>query len=199
MHPDQNNGDTSKVEEFTRLMESRREEEIRNRKCPNCGEPTFLKSRSHKHNKEKLFCNSACYRWFRFYRNRLAASALVFLLCLSCQAQTNGPIFLTWQYNSNTLAQADLSAGYTTYFIVYGTNAIGSDHWPTLMNKTWKHYTITKFNGVDYTFKANFTVRPVGLFYYKVTSSNFWGESMLSNTSSTPATASQLNVQLHEN
>jgi hypothetical protein len=112
---------------------------------------------------------------------------------------TNGQIHLTWNYNSNALAQGDAS-GTPFSFIMRGTNQMTPQPWPTLNNQIWTNYPIVGYDGSNYVFYMAYQIQPEGEFYFEATASNvMWGESGFSNTSSTPSVAIPINTQIAPN
>jgi hypothetical protein len=111
---------------------------------------------------------------------------------------TNGAVHLQWNYSSNALNEAQ---SYPPSFLIRGTNTLGSDPltWPVVVNQPWTNVTVAGFDGSNYLFSTPFQVTPPGQMYFVATESNFWGESGLSNTSSTPALPSILQTRIFKN
>lgn len=200
LHPDFNSGDTSTVGEFTKLMQQRRDREMRDRRCANpvCGKPTFKKARQMKHNKAAVYCSVACAIFKRFHSRKLTAAIVALMAMISIvQAQSN-LVWLTWNYSSNSLAQSDAS-GFQTYFLIKGTNSVTLP-FALLSDRIWTNYPISSFDGTNYTFKTNCPLNTEGSFFFVTTASNaFWGESINSNTSSTPPVSVQFKLNIAPN
>lgn len=122
---------------------------------------------------------------------------LILLLSVSAMAQSNF-VYLSWIYSSNSLRQADAS-GFPMNFIIKGTNSLSSP-FSVISNTRWTNYPVIGFDGTNYTFKTNYSLNLSGAFFFTSSSSNgFWGESINSNTSSTPPVSVQFNLNIAPN
>lgn len=123
------------------------------------------------------------------------------MLALKCHSQTNlGNIHLEWNYPSNTICQ-DLSNGNVDWFNIRATNSLGSPaaNWKVVYGQPWTNIVTTNFDGTNFTFYIPMMVNPAGQMFFVATSSNFWGESGFSNTSSTPVLPSMVVPQIFRN
>lgn len=117
---------------------------------------------------------------------------LIFALTISAWSQS---ITLSWNYSSNALAQADAS-GYPISFVVYGTPSLQTNFVP-ITTSAWTNLPIVGFDGTNYQFKTAYTMSVAGSYFFTATASNsFWGESIMSNTSSTPPISVQLKLKI---
>lgn len=108
---------------------------------------------------------------------------------------TNALVYLAWNYPSNDIAQADAS-GYPFSFVVYGSPSLQTNFVP-ITALVWTNLAIVGFDGTNYTFKTPYAMNVAGNYFFTASASNgFWGESTMSNTSSTPPVSTQLKLKL---
>jgi len=128
----------------------------------------------------------------------------IIILLLACgfafgaQPPTNPVVYLAWNYSSNDLALADAS-GTPFNFIVYGAPNLQTNFVP-LTNMEWTNFPVVGFDGTNYMLKTPYQMNAAGSYFFTASASNaFWGESIMSNTSSTPPIAVQLKLKLTPN
>lgn len=130
--------------------------------------------------------------------NLLLISFTLVFTSLGAGPSTNGLVYLTWNYPSNDLAAADTS-GYTINFIVKGANT-PLQPFSVISNMPWTNYPISGFDGTNYQFKSQYTMNQAGNFFFSASASNgFWGETINSNTSSTPPVSIQFQLKIAPN
>ena len=126
-------------------------------------------------------------------------NVLLFLALTICGAiagtLTNATVNLSWNYPSNDLKLAD-DSGYPLNFVVYGAPVLTTNFVP-VTDMIWTNFPIIGFDGTNYTFKTPYTMNLAGSYFFTASASNgFWGESAMSNTSSTPPLSVKLKLTL---